>query len=81
MFCSPDEFDMNTISIPLCCDIVLRLFIRFSALVELEIVHGDRFNDAPGLLRLIGLDAANIHDALFTTETTNQSERVGLNVF
>lgn len=34
-----NEFNVNTISIPLCCDIVSRLFFRFSALVELEIAY------------------------------------------
>lgn len=68
---------MNAISIPLCCDIVPRPFIRFSALVELEIVHRDRCNDAPRLLPLIALDAADTHNALFTdkkNQQTNQSE-------
>lgn len=81
MFDPQYEFNMNTISIPLCCDIVPRLFFRFSALVELDIVYRDRFSDALRLLPLIGLDAANIHNALFATKRQTESERVGLNLF
>lgn len=65
---------MNTISIPLCCDIVLCLLFRFSALVELEIVYRDRLNDAPRLLPLIGFGCSKHHPecTFYKRKTTKQ---------